>query len=78
LKEVISRVMGDNIALVDSAQETAKEIKKTLIQYDMVNTSASYPQRRFYVTDSPERFIKVGERFLGEKIEYIEKINIGG
>jgi glutamate racemase len=78
LKEVISRVMGDNIVLVDSAQETAKEIKKTLILNDMVNTSASYPQRRFYVTDSPERFIKVGERFLGETIEHIEKINIGG
>jgi glutamate racemase len=78
LKEVISRVMGDNIALVDSAQETAKVIKKTLILKDMVNTSASCPQRRFYVTDSPERFIKVGERFLGEKIEHIEKINIGG
>ena len=78
LKEVISRVMGNNIALVDSAQETAKEIKKTLILKDMVNTSASCPQRRFYVTDSPERFIKIGERFLGEKIEHIEKINIGG
>jgi glutamate racemase len=78
LKEVISMVMGNNIVLVDSAQETAKEIKKTLIQFGIENTSASYHQRRFYVTDSPERFIKVGERFLEEKIEHIEKINIGG
>jgi glutamate racemase len=78
LKEVISTVMGDNIVLVDSARETAKEIKKTLIQHGMENTIPPGPQRRFYVTDSPERFIKVGERFLEEKIEHIEKINIGG
>ncbi len=78
LKGVISGVMGDGIALIDSAQETVKEINKTLGQYGIKNTSPSEPLRRFYVTDAPERFIKVGERFLGRKILHIEKINIGG
>lgn len=78
LKGVISGVMGDNIVLVDSATETAKEVKNALIEYDMENTIAFHPRKRFYVTDSPERFIKVGERFLEEKIEHIEKINVGG
>jgi len=44
----------------------------------MGNTMPLHPRKRFYVTDSPERFIKVGERFLEEKIEHIEKINVGG
>jgi hypothetical protein len=36
------------------------------------------PFNKFYVTDSPERFLKVGEKFLGQKIEQIEKIVVGG
>ena len=78
LKGVISRVVGDDIVLIDSAQETVKEIKETLVRSGMESTSHSDPQQIFYVTDAPERFIKVGERFMGKKIEHIEIINIGG
>jgi len=78
LKGVISGIMGDDIMLIDSARETAKEIKETLIKYGIQGSSLSGPKRTFYVTDSPERFIKVGERFLKLKIEHIEEINVGG
>jgi hypothetical protein len=40
--------------------------------------SPSELQQKFYVTDSPERFLKVGERFMGKKIDHIEIIKIGG
>jgi glutamate racemase len=33
--------------------------------------------REYYVTDSPERFLKVGEKFLGQQIDHIEKIIVG-
>lgn len=78
LKGVISGVMGDDIILVDSARETAREIKEALVHYGIQNSASSNARRMFYVTDSPERFIKVGERFLEQKIEHIEKINVGG
>jgi glutamate racemase len=78
LKGVISRVVGDDIVLIDSAQETVKEIKETLLRYGLESISTSDLQQKFYVTDSPERFIKVGERFMGKKIDHIEVINIGG
>jgi hypothetical protein len=29
---------------------------------------------RFFVTDAPDRFIKVGRRFLGEKVESAVRI----
>lgn len=78
LKSVISRVMGDEIRLIDSAIETVREVKSILIEAGMKRVSEGRPYSRFYVTDSPERFVRVGERFLGQKIEHIEKINIGG
>lgn len=77
LKGVIAKIMGDKVTLVDSAIETVREIKEVLTRYDMYNNSTPEPSRLFYVTDSPERFVKVGERFLKQKIKNIEKISIG-
>lgn len=76
LKDVISEVMGDGIVLIDSARETAGDIKETLVRLGIRRLTASAPRRMFYVTDAPERFIKVGERFLEQDIEHIEKIDV--
>lgn len=78
LKDVVSKVMGNDVALIDSALETARVIKETLLRLGMEKDSPSEASRMYYVTDAPERFIKVGERFLGHKIEHIEKIEVGG
>lgn len=78
LKDVISMVMGPDVRLIDSAVETAKKIKDILKKDNRERKFKGKPSREFYVTDSPERFIKVGERFLEQKIEHIEKIQIKG
>lgn len=83
LKNVIGRIMGEEIVLIDSATETVREIKETLLLYGIGGNSlresitTSEPSKMFYVTDAAERFIKVGERFLGRKIKHIEKIDVG-
>lgn len=76
LKGVISRVMGKDVTLIDSAVEVAKEIKEILKASDSKRDQQGNPLREFYVTDSPERFVKVGERFLENNIEHIEKISV--
>jgi glutamate racemase len=76
LKKVIAEVMGADIRLIDSAVETAKRTAGTLKKDGMERTLKEKPVREFYVTDSPERFVKVGERFLQQKIERIEKIEL--
>ena len=77
LKNVLSMVMGRGVGLIDSAIETAGEIKKTLGGMSLLNTSAGSASREFYVTDSPDKFIEIGERFLGRKIDFIKKIELG-
>ena len=74
LKTVLSAVMGTNVRLIDSAIETAREIAITLSSLSLLNTSGAVRTREFYVTDSPEKFKSVGERFLGETIQHIQKI----
>ena len=75
LKDVIAGVMGDHVSLVDSATETARVVKDTLERLELRNNSDK-TFYKFYVTDSPERFLTVGEIFLGEKIEDIEKVDL--
>jgi len=77
LKTVITKVMGRGIRLIDSAVETSHEIITTLEDMAIVKKEKKRPVREFYVTDSPEKFLKIGERFLGKKIEHIEKIAVG-
>lgn len=75
LKEVIQEVMGD-IRLVDSAVETALAVQQLLAGKEMLSLEGGAKSRRFFVTDSPEKFVSVGERFLRTKIEMIERITL--
>lgn len=78
LKPVISKFMGRDITLIDSAIETVVKIKELLTAHDMANTASNESKRFFYVTDSAERFVRVGERFLGQEIKHLAKVDIGG
>lgn len=77
LKNVISEVIGNKVYLVDSAIETSKEVKRVLKEKDLLREENEIPLRQFFVTDSPERFLVVGERFLGQKIQEIQKVSVG-
>ncbi|MEW6109843.1 MAG: glutamate racemase [Nitrospirota bacterium] len=76
LKKVLLKVMGENVSLIDSAIETAREVRSTLDSLSLLKPGSGEILREFYVTDSPERFINVGEKFLGRKIDYIKKIEL--
>jgi len=76
LKKVISKIMGKKVRLIDSAEETAREVKKVLTEEGLLKKPNKTSFRRFYVSDIPDRFVEVGERFLRDKITEVERINI--
>jgi len=76
LKAVLGKVMGDGVSLIDSAIETSREIRSILSASSLLNDSAGYVKHEFYVTDAPQKFLAVGERFLGRKIEHIEQTKL--
>jgi len=65
--------MGNGVRLVDSAEETAKEVESVLKKGALVRKSGK-AIHSFFVTDAPDRFIKIGRRFLGEKVESAVRI----
>lgn len=73
LKKTIRKYLGKGVRLVDSAEETAKEVATTL-QKSSLAKRAGRTTHGFFVTDAPERFIKVGRRFLGDKVESAVRI----
>jgi glutamate racemase len=78
LKPTIQKVMGGGITLVDSAEETAKEIERVLRERDLLNKGTELSSREYYLTDVSDTFVSVAGRFLGEKIENIEMVDITG
>ena len=74
LKGVISRVMGDDVILVDSATETAAEVRETLSSSGLLSGNDSGGGIYVYLSDIPYRFREKGERFLGRPIEAVEQV----
>jgi glutamate racemase len=75
LKPVIQKVLGNDVVLIDSAEETARVVKKYLESEGMINKNEN-PEHAFFVSDIPWQFQDVGERFLGRKLETIVQVEI--
>jgi glutamate racemase len=78
LKPVISRAVGKDITLIDSAMETAKEVVDVLEKLKWRENGKGEGLRKFFVTDTPARFEKIGKRFLGDAHLRAEQVNVGG
>jgi glutamate racemase len=69
LTGVISLVMGEDVTLVSSAEETAKDVYRVLTRSDLLrDEDAPPPVHRFLATGDPEPFGRLGRRFLGPEV----------
>ncbi len=87
LRDVISKVIGKEVPLIDSGDAAAREVQALLESSEL---SSTQPQRdtrvrhlcddldHFYVTDAAERFAKVAERFLGTAPSVLEAVELWG
>lgn len=70
LANAIRRTVGEHVALVDSAETTAAAVVDALAERGLSTDAASkMSEIRFFATDSPERFARVGAIFLGRAID---------
>jgi glutamate racemase len=67
LTAVISYVMGDDVTLVSSAEECAKDVYKMLVGGGLMRDGGD-PSYRFLTTGAPEEFETIGRRFLGPEL----------
>ncbi len=77
LTGVISYVMGDGVTLVSSAEETAKDVYRTLVAQDLLRDGDLPPPRhRFVATGDPEPFARLARRFLGPEVAAVEHAGV--
>jgi glutamate racemase len=67
LRDVIARVLGPSIELVDSAVETAREVRQRL-EAERVLSSLKKGELSIYLSDITPNFRDIGERILGRPI----------
>jgi glutamate racemase len=73
LTGVISYVMGESVTLVSSAEETAKDLYRTLVENNALRPqSTSAPTHRFLATGDAKAFETLARRFLGPEVTQVE------
>jgi glutamate racemase len=77
LKKVIGSVVGRDVRLIDSAEETAAETGEVLREKGISHEATDDARYRFIASDAPEQFLRVGQRFLGASIDRVETFTIG-
>jgi glutamate racemase len=76
LTGAISYVMGPDVTLVSSADETAKDVYALLVREDLErDLDAPEPQHHFLTTGRPDDFGVLGRRFLGPEVETVEQFS---
>lgn len=76
LKPIIAEVMGPGVALVDSAEETARTVVGILSEKKLLRPAAEKGNHHYYVSDIPAGFIRVGNRFLGGRLGDVYQVNL--
>jgi glutamate racemase len=67
--------MGENVTLVSSAEETAKEVLRVLTEHDLLRPHDAPPATRvFEATGDPEAFTKLAARFLGPAVTGVQPV----
>jgi glutamate racemase len=84
LKPLLADMLGPDVVLIDSAQETAAEAARVLESRGLLAPSGgegwrrtAAPAHRFVASDAPDHFLRLGQRFLGSAIECVETLTLG-
>jgi glutamate racemase len=73
LRDLFRRILGPGVRIVDSATATAAAVSERLAELRLHRIRGLGAQS-FFVTETPERFVRVGRRFLGPQVESAVRI----
>jgi len=74
LREAFAKTMGPEVALIDSAYHTAKQVAEVSGKASVEKDAEGAGVVRCYVSDNAERFATLGARFLNEPLGYVSYV----
>lgn len=79
LRTNFERALPPSIRVIDSAEATAAQVTAALCLPEVpCGPDGKSGHRCFYATDSVTKFRNLGSRFLGQSIDQVELIDLGG
>jgi glutamate racemase len=80
LTPLLRKITPAHIAIVDSAESTAREVRNMLQRSTAPTSDEGQDHRtfRFFVTDSVDKFKRLAGRFLGRQVDHVEHVDLGG
>ncbi|HNP57699.1 MAG TPA: glutamate racemase [Gordonia sp. (in: high G+C Gram-positive bacteria)] len=75
LSGIVQLAVGDEVTLVSSAEETAKDVVRVLTELDLLHPHSDREAHRvFTATGDPESFAKLARRFLGPAVGEVQHL----
>ena len=74
LAPALQRVVGEDVTLISSAEETAHEVKATLKRRGNLAPVGALPQRQYLTTGEPELFMTLGSRIMETPLTDVETV----
>ena len=75
LTGLIQHVVGDDVTLVSSAEETAKDVYSVLTEQDLLRSpNLPKPEHEFIATGDKASFTQLGQRFLGPEVSNVKGV----
>lgn len=76
LKSDVQKYMGEKVRLVDSALPLVQDLKMLLQNLELLNDQEARGKLEVFVSDLPQNFIKIGEKFLGQKLHDVKVVRL--
>jgi glutamate racemase len=76
LHTALKTILGEETLLIDPGMACANNIRIELQENGLLNTSKNPPFYKFYVSDDPHKFRKIGEVFLHSPMANVELISL--
>jgi glutamate racemase len=77
LSGLIQLVMGEDVVLVSSAEETAKDVYAALVSSNLLRRGHGEPRHEFLTTGDPDVFRRISHHFLGPELGGVRSTAIG-
>ncbi|HUY07016.1 MAG TPA: glutamate racemase [Acidimicrobiales bacterium] len=77
LARTIADVMGRDVLLISSAEETAFDVRAMLEHTDLAATARSARAHRFLSSGEVDWFVEMGRRLLGPELDHAEQVVFG-
>jgi glutamate racemase len=80
IKPLLRRAAPAHVAIVDSAESTAKAVREKLQVQPLTSSPDAErriaPRLKFFATDSVEKFRRLGAMFLGHAVDDVQHVDL--